>query len=331
MSFSLGWLLTACGAAKAPEATAFARGAGAPAVDRVSTPASSSPSPSPSPQPEPALRVRWLGGPTATLERGGLRVLTDPMLGPRAEVAFTLPKHPSTGALNAPVARYTAPPPFAATGLTAILISHTHNDHFDVTAQQTLPKELPVVVAAAGADQVRGAGFRDVRPLNWGESLRLEAAGETLLISAVPAHHAHDVQLDRDLGKGNGYVLEWRDGRGAFRAYWTGDAVLSDDSRDLVRRFGTIDLLLPHLGGVGGDGGLGLRTMNAEETLALVERIQPGLVIPIHHTTFAHYREPIAALEQRAAEAHLADRFHFLREGASFDVPTRVPSGAAGD
>src|SRR4051812_15028767 len=57
-------------------------------------------------QAAPRLRVRWLGGPTATLERGGLRVLTDPMLGPRGDNAFTLPKHPSSGALNALVARY---------------------------------------------------------------------------------------------------------------------------------------------------------------------------------------------------------------------------------
>jgi L-ascorbate metabolism protein UlaG (beta-lactamase superfamily) len=57
--------------------------------------------------------------------------------------------------------------------------------------------------------------------------------------------------------------------------------------------------------------------MNAEETLALVERLSPSLVVPIHHTTFAHYREPIEALEQRAAERHESARFHFLREGES--------------
>src|SRR3954469_18708733 len=72
------------------------------------------------PQAGPGLRVRWLGGPTATLERGALRVLTDPMLGPRGDNAFTLPKHPSSGALNAPVARYTEPPAWSPDGLTAI-------------------------------------------------------------------------------------------------------------------------------------------------------------------------------------------------------------------
>ncbi|HET9960360.1 MAG TPA: MBL fold metallo-hydrolase [Polyangiaceae bacterium] len=290
--------------------------------DPRAVPSSTVPS-STTPVVEPALRVRWLGGPTATLERSGLRVLTDPMLGPREDVAFRLPKHPSSGVLDAPVARYTSPPAFDMQGLTAILISHTHNDHFDATAQRTLPKSLPVVVAKAGADKVRAAGFADVRPLDWSESLTLEHAGTNLKITAVPAHHAHDAGLDSELGRGNGYVLEWRDSRGVCRVYWTGDAVLSDDSRGLAEKYGPIDLLLPHLGGVGGDGGLGLRTMNAAETLGLVERVNPALVIPIHHTTFAHYREPIEALEQRAGEAGLAKSFHFLREGESFDLQRR--------
>jgi L-ascorbate metabolism protein UlaG (beta-lactamase superfamily) len=142
----------------------------------------------------------------------------------------------------------------------------------------------------------------------------------TLRVLAVPAHHAHDPQLDRDLGRGNGYVLEFADARGTFRVYWTGDAVLADDSRDFAQHHGAIDLLLPHLGAVGGDGALGLRTMDAAEALELTKRVAPGLVVPIHHTTFGHYREPIVALQERASEAGVAERFSFLRVGEAIDV-----------
>jgi L-ascorbate metabolism protein UlaG (beta-lactamase superfamily) len=44
-------------------------------------------------------------------------------------------------------------------------------------------------------------------------------------------------------------------------------------------------------------------------------------VIPIHHTTFSHYREPIEALKQRATEAGETERFHFIREGETFALP----------
>jgi L-ascorbate metabolism protein UlaG (beta-lactamase superfamily) len=182
------------------------------------------------------------------------------MLGPRGPNAFVSPKHPSTGQPNASIARYLAPAAYSLDGLDAILISHTHNDHVDARAKELLPKSLPVVVAAAGAQAMRGAGFSDVRGLDWGESTTLTAGETTLRVLAVAAHHAHDPDLDREVGKGNGYLLEWKDAAGSYRIYWTGDAVLSDETKDFVAQYGRVDLLLPHMAGVGGDGDRGLRT-----------------------------------------------------------------------
>lgn len=54
---------------------------------------------------------------------------------------------------------------------------------------------------------MRAAGFTDVRPLDWGQSVTIVAGGSALRTTAVPAHHARDPELDRTLGKGNGYVL----------------------------------------------------------------------------------------------------------------------------
>jgi hypothetical protein len=39
--------------------------------------------------------------------------------------------------------------------------------------------------------------------------------------------------------------------------------------------------------------------------------------VPIHHTSFSHYREPIEALVQRAEEAGLASLFKFPIEGVA--------------
>jgi L-ascorbate metabolism protein UlaG (beta-lactamase superfamily) len=76
--------------------------------------------------------------------------ITDPMLGPRGPNAFVLPKHPSTGAPNAAITRYLAPPPYSIDGLGAILISHTHDDHIDARAKQLLPKRFDRLAVVAG-------------------------------------------------------------------------------------------------------------------------------------------------------------------------------------
>jgi L-ascorbate metabolism protein UlaG (beta-lactamase superfamily) len=265
--------------------------------------------------------VAWLGGPTAIVAHGGIRIITDPMLGPRGPDAFVLPKHPSTGAPNAHFARYTATPTASLDGLDAIIVSHTHNDHVDGRAKELLAKSLPVIVPPTGVEPMRSAGFADVRPLDWGESATFDGRGTTLVVTAVPAHHAHDPELDRTIGRVNGYVLRFGGAGGPYRIYWTGDAVLSDEMKTLASTYGPIDLLLPHLGGVGGDGDLGLRTMTSQEAVALVGLVDPKVVIPIHHTTFAHYREPIEALVQRADEAGLGARFRFPVEGAPIPLP----------
>jgi L-ascorbate metabolism protein UlaG (beta-lactamase superfamily) len=140
-----------------------------------------------------------------------------------------------------------------------------------------------------------------------------------LRITAVPAHHAHDPALDVKLGKGNGYVLVWEGAGRRYSAYWTGDSVLFDGQREAIAPFGSIDLLLPHMGAVGCDGPA-LRTMGADEASVLIGWLEPKRIIPIHHTTFGHYREPIDALLQRAAEEGFADRLRVVREGGVVDL-----------
>lgn len=55
------------------------------------------------------------------------------------------------------------------TGVDAIIVTHTHADHWDEVAQQSIPKHLPIFVQNAGdARLIRSQGFSDVRVMGKG-------------------------------------------------------------------------------------------------------------------------------------------------------------------
>jgi L-ascorbate metabolism protein UlaG (beta-lactamase superfamily) len=69
--------------------------------------------------------------------------------------------------------------------------------------------------------------------------------------------------------------------------------------------------------------------MGADEATTLIEELEPRRIIPIHHTTFGHYREPIDALLQRATVHGFADRLETVREGGVIALDEPVPAQCA--
>jgi L-ascorbate metabolism protein UlaG (beta-lactamase superfamily) len=270
-------------------------------------------------------RLQWLGGPTVLLELGSFRLLTDPMLGPQGDSAFIIPQHPATGKRQVPIRRFTAGPEVDLPPLHAVLLSHLHADHFDRTARQQLNENTLVVAPPSVHTQLTADGFNRLEGIDWGESFELVEVGERLLITAMKAVHTEDSALNASLGKVNGYLLRYTRGDRHFTLYWTGDTVWQEEFAAIKARTGEVDLLLPHLGAVGKGGVLGLRSLDARQALRLVKAVEPKLVIPIHHTTFSHYVEPIEAFSKLAGDKGHSYRLVLLREGESYQGETVVP------
>ena len=111
---------------------------------------------------------------TLLLELAGKRVLVDPMLDDEGA------RPPIEGTRN-PVPNPTAPLPMPAeevvAGLDAVIVTHRHRDHLDGTAEELLPRDVPVfcqpedevalrelgVDARAVDDEVDWGGLRIVR------------------------------------------------------------------------------------------------------------------------------------------------------------------------
>src|SRR3954451_21735009 len=84
--------------------------------------------------------ITWVGHGTALLQLGGVRLLTDPVLGRRVGLL-----------------RRVAPPvsPGAVDGVAGVLMSHAHADHLDAPSLRRLPAGTPMLAPPAAAHWLR--------------------------------------------------------------------------------------------------------------------------------------------------------------------------------
>lgn len=247
--------------------------------------------------PRPRIELTWLGGATMVIKFNGLTILTDPTFGEGAEAfimgdpneMFDLNTGPKIKAHR----RLTPFPGLALKAVDLVLLSHAHEDHFDQKAQADLNPATPMILPIADVDQVKAKGFKNLHGMRWGETRHFDAAPGHVKLTAVNAHHSQDPQLAKILGVGNGYWIEFSNGDWKRTIYWTGDTFPTANVIEAVRTLGKPDLLVPHLGGVGTTGSLGQISMGADHVVTFADEIRPKKVLPIHHSTYELYLEPI--------------------------------------
>jgi L-ascorbate metabolism protein UlaG (beta-lactamase superfamily) len=227
-----------------------------------------------------ADRVTYVGHGTVLLEQDGARLVTDPTLRDRM------------GHLTR---RVESVDPGLAEGLDAILISHMHQDHFDLRSLRRLSGRIPIVVPVGGGGLAARAGFDDVREVRVGERV---AVGP-VEVEVVPAAHRGRRPLSLTRADALGYVVA-----GSHRVYFAGDTDLFEGMGDI----GPLDLALLPVWGWGPT--LGEGHLDPERAAQALRTLHPRLAVPIHWGTFfpLHRRsggrlsEPPIEFRRRAAE-----------------------------
>jgi L-ascorbate metabolism protein UlaG (beta-lactamase superfamily) len=243
------------------------------------------------------IAAAWLGHASLLLQLGGLRVLSDPILGDFAGV--------HVGPLSFGIKRLVAPAltPKQLPALDLLLITHAHMDHLDFWTLRRLPRDLPVVTAPRTGDLLRRAGFRKVEELAWDQQTAISVPGRgSLKVTALQVNH-WGARLRHDHHRlYSGYLLEG-DGH---RICIAGDTAYTDRFAAL-RRFGPIDLMAVPIGAYDP----WVRShCNPEQALAMADIAGAERLVPIHHQTFKLSQEPYEEPIQRftAALGRRADR-----------------------
>ena len=203
-----------------------------------------------------ALRIAWIGHSTALLELDGVRLLTDPLL--RSRIAH--------------VRRVAGPAdPKDLRDIDAVLISHLHYDHLDVSSLRRLEPRPRVLLPKGAGGFLRRRGF-DVTEVAVGEVVQVGA----LSVHVTPATHEGQRRPWGLSGPAVGYLVD-----GSARVYFAGDTDLFDGMAELAP---ALDVALLPIAGWGPR--LPAGHMDPQLAARALALLRPRVAVPIHWGTY---------------------------------------------
>jgi len=207
----------------------------------------------------------------------GLRVLTDPVWGPRA----------SPSRVIGPKRFQPVPVPLRALqDVDLVVISHDHYDHLDYpTIRQLRKSSVPIVTSlGVGARLERwGIDAERVTELDWWETYRL--GGTELEVTAAASQHFSGRGLkDRNSTLWSSMIIR----TAHHNVFFSGDTGLTTEYRLIAERFGPFDLVMLEVGAFHPAwGDIHLGPEHAIEAYQLLGGVLgAGAFLPVHWGTF---------------------------------------------
>jgi L-ascorbate metabolism protein UlaG (beta-lactamase superfamily) len=249
------------------------------------------------------LAVRLVGGPTAILEYGGLRWLTDPALSPPGEYA-------GLTKLTGPAFDITEHEPIDV----VLLSHHHHSDNLDPDGKDFLPSAGRVLSTVKAAEEL-GGNVVGMEP--WSEHEVESPRGGTVKVTALHAQHGPD-GTDEITGPVLGFLLE---APGAERIYVSGDNASRDVVRGIVEKTGEVPIAILNVGAVQiwrFDGAY--LTLSADHAADVARILGTRVVIPLHFEGWAHFTQGADQVEAAFRGNGLRDRLVMLERGQRVEV-----------
>ena len=206
---------------------------------------------------------------TLQITIGGHSFLVDPMLdeqGARPPIPNTPNDRPNP----------LVPLPDVDLAADAVVVTHTHVDHFDEAAAERLSPDLPVFCQPPDVDEIRDSGFRDVRPVD------RTASFDGVTLTRTGGRHGHDDLAD-DMGPVSGFVFSTDDEPSIFVA---GDTVWYDELAEALERHQP-DAIVLNAGGARFVSG-GPITMTIEDIRRVQQAVPEATVIAVHMDAINH-------------------------------------------
>ncbi len=243
---------------------------GAPAValdlSRIATP------------PGQGWRITWLGHSSFLVQGCGRSLLIDPVFSDHCSP------------IPIPSLKRKVPPPCELSELPAIdaiLLTHSHYDHLDLSTLRTLGNSVPLFTPSGHAARMAKSGFSDVTELAWWDS---ETLPDGIRITAVPSQHfTARTPFDRNLAHWCGWVIEGED----KRLWHTGDSGYCPAFKQIGERFGGLDFGMIPIGAYQPRSIMTAMHMNPDEAVQAFLDAKCKAAFAMHWGTFRLTDEPM--------------------------------------
>jgi L-ascorbate metabolism protein UlaG (beta-lactamase superfamily) len=248
------------------------------------------------------MKLTYIGGPTALLELGGLRILTDPTFDPAGgeyrAAAYSLHKTQGPAVRREALGR-----------VDVVLLSHDHHfDNLDTSGRELLAGVGTVLTTEVAAGRL-GPPAKGMSP--WDSHDLTMPDGSVLRVTATPARHG---PAGGDRGPVIGFVLH-RPGESKNAIYFSGDTVWYEGVAEVARAF-RVDIALLFMGAarvaVAGPDPL---TFTAAEGVAAARAFERATIVPLHFEGWTHFTETRRDIAKEFEAAGLGHRLHWLPPG----------------
>ena len=246
------------------------------------------------------MEIRLIRHATLLVTFHGRRLLVDPMLadpGTAPPIANSPNQHPN------PLVPMPVPAGDVVAGVDAVLVTHTHRDHWDDAAAAALPKSLPLFGQPEDAEKFRGAGFTDIR------TVRDVAEWDGIAIRRTGGQHGRG-EVARRLAPVSGFVLRAAD---EPTLYIAGDTIWCPEVEQALRESDPPVSILNAGGAQFLEGGP--ITMTADDVAAVARAAPATRIVAVHMEAINHCIVRRADLAAALERAGLAARVAIPRDG----------------
>lgn len=227
---------------------------------------------------------------TLLIEYSGKKMLLDPMLSSKGAIDSW------AGIQKNPTVELKIPIEEIVKGVDLVIVTHTHEDHFDQPASKILDKSIELIMQPADKDFFNKEGFVNATVLE------NQKVWNGITITRIEGQHGIGEVLAK-MGKTSGFVLQ---AKKQPTVYIVGDAIWTEDVKKTIKKFKP-DYIVVNSGGAVIKGYENTPIlMNEEQTMTLIKESGKAKVIAVHMDALDHCFTTRASLKKKAAELKIS-------------------------